>query len=925
MRQNLALVAFNRGLVSKLGLARGDLKRVALSAQVQTNWMPRKLGSMMLRPGLAFTGQTKSNLTSRNLPFVFATNDTARIELTNLVMRVWVDDVLVTRTAVTTAIANGSFDANLTSWTDDDEAGGTSAWVTGGYMGLTGNGTAAAIRTQSVAVIAADQAVEHALKILIQRGPVTLRVGTTSGGDELIGETSLDTGMHSLAFTPNAATIYVRFQSRLKRQVLVDSCNVEAAGAMELATPWTAADLDLINGGTESQSGDIIFCACDGFQQRKIERRGDHSWSVVRYQAEGGPLELTNTGPITITPSALSGNITLTASAALFKSTHAPSTDNDGAMFRITSSGQRVTASVTAQNQFTNAILVEGVDAQRVFTVIASSLSGTGSTITLQRSLTGESGPWADVSNYTTDQTITHDDGLDNQEAWYRIGCKTGNYVAGTIAVELNYTIGSVDGIVRITAFSTSLSVSAEVLEDLGGTSATDDWAEGSWSDRRGWPTSGTFYEGRLEWAGRNGAWLSISDNFYGFDETTEGDSGPIARTIGSGPVDVINWSLPLQRLVLGAEGAEFSCRSSSLDEPLTPTNFNIKTCSSQGSSYVQAVKVDNRGLYVNRGGTKVFELDTDPNTGDYMSSDMTALIPEIGEPEIVRMAVQRLPDTRVHCVLSNGSAAVLIYDKLENVACWIRVTTAGASGTIEDVVVLPAATGSTEDQVYYQTKRTVNGSTIRAHEKWAMESECRLDSNDELELCKLGDAHVTYTGAAVTNVPAGTASHLVGQSVVVWADGVDVGTVDGSDGSVTYTYTVAADGSLSAALPAAATNIMIGLPYDARFQSGKLVQLVAQLGTPLNQTRNIKGLGLIMSDVHRRGILYGRDFTTMRDLPSKEGGATVDDDAIRAEYDAPSFPFPGQWSTDERVCLLARAPRPVVVLAAVAEVDTRE
>jgi hypothetical protein len=41
------------------------------------------------------------------------------------------------------------------------------------------------------------------------------------------------------------------------------------------------------------------------------------------------------------------------------------------------------------------------------------------------------------VTNYVADTTETYDDGLDNQIAWYRIGCKTGDYVAGTIAVSL--------------------------------------------------------------------------------------------------------------------------------------------------------------------------------------------------------------------------------------------------------------------------------------------------------------------------------------------------------------------------------------------------------------------------------------------------------------------------------------------------------
>lgn len=924
MRQNLALVAFNRGLVSKLGLARAaDIKRVALSAEVQTNFPPRKLGSMMLRPGLGYIGATKSNNPSRSIPFVFATNDVARIELTANVMRVWVDDALVTRSAVSTAITNGAFGTNLTGWTDDDDAGATSQWVTGGYMGLAGNGTAEAKRTQAVTVIAADQAVEHAINITIERGPVTFRLGTTSGGDELISETDLDTGVHSLAFTPNAGTIYVRFQSHLKRQGLVDSVSIAAAGVMELATPWGTTDLDLVDAGQHSQSGDIIFIACEGFQQRKIERRGVRSWSLVGYQSDDGPFNTTNTGPITLTASALSGNITLTASAAFFKSSMGPSTYNDGMLMRITSSGQRVTASVTAQNQFTDPILVEGVGSQRVFTVIISNTFT--ATVTLQRSLTSDAGPWEDVTTWTAATTTTHDDGLDNQEAYYRIGVKTGGFTIGQADVELNYTIGSVDGIVRITAYNSATSADAEVIEDLGGTAATDNWALAQWGDKPGWPTAGAFYEGRLAWAGRAGAWLSVSDSFYSFDDTVEGDSGTIYRTVGSGPVDVINWILALQRLILGAQGAEISCRSSSLDEPLTPTNFNVKPASTQGSSYVHAVTVDNKGLFVHRGGTRVFELDTDPQSGDYASSDMTAIVPEIGKPEIVRMAVQRLPDTRVHCVRSDGTVALLVYDKTENVTCWTLIESDGADGLIEDVCVLPGATGDEEDQVYYTVARTVNGSTVRYHEKWALETDCRLDDNGDLDLCKLGDSFVTYTGAAVTNVPVGTASHLIGEQVVVWADGVDVGTIDGDDGTTTLRYTIDANGQLDSALATAASNIMIGLYYESRLKSGELLQLQSQLGTPLNQHKSIRGLGLVMSDVHRRGLKFGRDFDVMRDLPGIEEGTRVDDDAIRAEYDQPVFVFPSKWSTDERLCLKGQAPRPVVILAATIEAKLDE
>lgn len=914
MRTEVARLAFNRGIVSPLGLARADIKRMAMSAETQVNWMPRILGSMGIRVGLQYLGRTFTDSPSRCIPFVFSTNDTARIELTTFAMRVFVDDAVISRPTVATVITNGGFDSSVSGWTDNDESGATSDWITGGYLSLVGNGTNAAIRDQLVSVAAADQGVEHALRIAVHRGPVILRVGMAAGTDEYIAETSLDAGEHSLAFTPTT-NFNVRLLSRAKRRIMVSSCVVESGGDMVVATPWATADLDLLTAGLDSQSGDIIFIACEDIQQRKIERRSTRSWSVVRYETEDGPFRVSNVTAITITPSALFGNITLTASKPLFVSTMAPAEDNDGALMRIVSQGQAVTASITAEDQWTNTILVEGTDKQRIFTVTVDEDAVGAATFTLQRSLESATGSWTDVQSWTADVTTPFDDGLDNQLAWYRLGVKTGNYVNGTHTVTLNYTVGFITGYARITGFTSSTVVSAEVLTDLGGTSATDDWAEGAWSNRRGWPTAGVFYEGRLVWSGKNGIWHSVPDDFYSFDDTVEGDSAPISRTIGSGPVDVVNWMLPLQRLILGAQGAEFSVRSSSLDEPLTPTNWNLKTASTQGSSFTQAVKVDSRGIYVGKGGSRVYELDLDTNAYDYSSSDVTALAPELCEPQVVRMAVQRLPDTRVHFVLSDGTAAVLLYDKVEQVLCWLKIDSPGANGLIEDVCVLPATQASPEDQVYYQTRRTISGLTVRFHEKWALESQCTGGTTT-----RLADALVTYSQAASSTISG--LSHLEGQNVVVWDNGKCLR--DTSGNIATFTVSGGAITVTNAGASYQATVGMVGLPYTARWKSGRMVQLAEVQGGSLSDTQQGTGLALILRNVHAKGLLYGNSLTEseMNPLPEIENGAVVDPDAIRVDFTTEPIAFPGSWSTDERLCLIAKAPRPCTVLAALFGVE---
>lgn len=905
-KENVPLISFNRGIISNLALARTDIKRTALSAAIQTNWMPRVLGSMMLRPGLGYIGASYNNAKAFHIPFIYSNSDYAALELTDQKLRIRISDAIIARVAVTTTITNGDFGA-AGSWTDIDDAGATSS-ISGGKLSLVGTDYAAAGRRQSVTVAAGNQNKEHGLRIVVTKGNVTFRCGSTSGGDEYIAETTLGEGTHSLAFTPTGTPFYIQFTSLTQYSAEVDSCTVEDYGDVELPAPWLEADLPLIR---YDQSADVVYVGCTGYQQYKIERRSTRSFSIVKFKPDTGPFRNPNLTTISLTPSALNGDITLTASRAFFKST------NVGSLFRMTSIGQKIEASFTAEDQYSDPIRITGVGAsQRTFTIVRS---GTfTATITLQRSV-GEVGAWVDVTTYTTAATVTYNDALDNQIIFYRLGIKTGNYTSGTADVEMSYANGGLTGTVRITAYTNSTSVTAEVLESLGGTDATEDWVEGEWSSRRGYPGSVALYEGRLWWAGKGKIFGSVSDAYEDYDPETEGDAGPINRSIGSGPVDSIAWLLPLNRLIIGAQAAEWSARSSSLDDPLSPSAFNLKRPSTQGSALVAAAKIDDSGLFVQKCLTKLYRLDTSSdaaNYGEYAAAlNLMELCPEVGGPGIVRVVVQRQPDTRVHCVRSDGKVAVLISQPAEDVLCWVMVET---DGDVEDAYVLP---GTVEDTVYYVIKRTINGSTARYVEKWALESECV-----GAVLNKQLDSFITYSGAATTTITG--LGHLEGETVHVWG-----GLNSDSTGKYLGSFTVSS-GVINGV--AAVEKAVIGLRYWAPFKSTKLAY-AGDLGTALTQPKRVNNLGLIMANVHKDGLYYGSDLVSDGDggyltgdgylsaLPGVEGGKVIPDDYIWTDYDFAAMEFPGGFDTDARLCLLAIAPKPCTILAAVPGLKTND
>lgn len=909
-RDNIPLLTFNRGRISSLGQARVDLDRTRLSAEIQTNFMPRTLGSMMLRPGLKYVGQTNSNLTCRLVPFVFSSTNTALIELTSTAARFWVNDSLITRSAVSASATNGAFGSNITGWTDADESGASSTWITGGYMELVGTKYSAAIRRQQIAVPATDANVEHGIRVVVERGAPYIKIGSALGNDNYVSERLIRPGTHSFAVTPSS-DIYIELKANTYYGSLIDSVSVETTGGtLNLPTPWGASDLSNVRW---DQSGDVVFMAGGStVQPRRIERHdsSSRSWSVVKYDPEDGPFRNPNTGSIRLTPSGLTGDITLSAAGPFYSTNHV------GALFRLTSVGQQSSASFTGADQWSNAIRISGVDDTRIFNITVYAAGSTVATVRVQRSI-GETGSWGNVTalSWTSSIATTHDDGLDNQIVFYRIGVGSTDYTSGTAAAKIDYSAGGLTGVARITSvtsstFTQSTAASAAILEDLGSTAATDVWSEGDWSLYRGYPSAVGFHEGRLWWAGKGKIWGSVSDAYESFDPDTEGDSGPLNRSIASGPVDTIKWMMSLSRLLVGTAGREIQCKTSSLEEPLTPTNFNLRDISTQGSANVQAIKIDKRALFTQQGGTRVEEIGFSGDSQDLETADRTILVPEVGEPSIVRMAVQRQPDTRVHCVRgsTDGRVAVLVSDPAENVAAWVDVETGdanGINGVVEEVAVLP---GTVEDAVYYVVKREINGSTKRYLERWGLESEAKGGSTN-----KIADSFLVQNSTATTTVSG--LDHLVGSSVIAWGSSKDLGS-----------YTVSSTGTIT--LSEASTFACVGLPYTAWFKSAKLARTADGRST-LIQKKKVNHLGIVMANVHQRGLSFGPATSTsvypLDPLPALKDGTAASTDAVHTVYDEASFAFPGSWDTDSRVVLKAVAPRPVTVLGMVVNVESKE
>ncbi len=898
MREKSYVFAMNGGEVSPLALGRVDLSRMRISAEVMKNCFPRVIGPMTARPGLAYLSSTDGDGEARNIPFVFSATDTALLEFSDHKLRVRVGDELITRAAVSTVVTNGDFSSS-TGWTLTTAGGGV-ATISGGVLTLqtpVRGGTTLAKRSDTVSV--PDQNVEHAVEITIDRGPVKFRCGSTDGGDEYIQETELRTGFHSITFTPTSGTYYLQFSVESEAERIVSDVSIAASGVMELTTAFAAADLFRLR---HAQSGDVIFITSSdqSYQPKRIERRAQTSWSITDYAFVDGPFR-GKTADVSLTPSARTGNGTLTASSPFFKPGHV------GTVFRLSHSRTVVSASLAGDDQYTDEIRVSGnsrydidsdgdnenTEERDVEIVLAGTYAGN---ISYQIS-DNEGEAWQKFLTIISGSTgtITRTPGSANTIVQFRAGFLAGDYTSGTATVTATYAGGGGDGYVLITGVTNSTTATYEVMSRLHDSEETNDWSEGQFSTLRGWPSAVALFEGRLWWGGADKIFGSVSDGFQSFDLAEEGDSGPVIRSIATGAVNAVRWILGLARLCIGTSGAEPVGRSSSFDEPMTPSNFSIKDASTQGSADVQAVKIDRSAVFVQRSGKRAYELSYTIDAQDYSSTEISRFHPTVLDAGVKLLAVQRQPDTRIWFVLNDGTCALLTYERSEDVLSWFTFET---DGFIEDVAVLPNVA---DDDVFMVVRRTIDGATKRHVERLAYDTQAQGGAGNYM-----ADSYVTQNLAASDTVTG--LSHLEGSQVVVWAAGQAV--MDGDEPAV---FTVSS-GQIVLPEPVSGT-VVTGLAYDWRWRSAKLAYGVRD-GAPLSRRKTLRNVAPILYKTHARGIRAGQTFDAMDYLPLSFKGETLDPNTVLEAYDAQSYCIPGAWDTDTRLCLAGQAPLPCTVLS---------
>jgi len=526
----------------------------------------------------------------------------------------------------------------------------------------------------------------------------------------------------------------------------------------ETPSPYQEGDLFEIQ---FRQSADVMWDIHNEYASRKLTRTTATTFDLSTIDFTSGPFmlrnDLANDDDVTITPSATTGDITLTASSAVFDPQHI---SLPGALFKLTQA-RATTETSGSKTSPTGGVIGDPLTIKGTFTFNTHG-TWTG-TVKLQRNKDEEG--WETYRTYLSanDRNIQFTGTEEEDNVQYRI--EVTSIDAGTINADLTVNNSTQDGIARITVYISPTVVNATVLTDFASTTASKRWAEGSWSAYRGYPAAFTFFEERAVYAGTTAApqtvWLSESGDFEDFDAGLN-NSDSFSLVMSADKMNAIRWLSALEALMLGTIGGEWRIRATALDEEITPTNYNVRIQTTRGSKKIQPMAVGDATLFIDYVGRKIRELTFSDEKQKFVSPDLSALAEHITLTGITCMAYQRNPDSIVWCVLANGELISMTYERDQDVVAWARHPIGGNFGgnapIVESVAVVP---GTTEDEVWISVKRTIDSSTVRYIEQLQprvavdIEDSFFVDSGLKFD----GGDPVTITLVTATDPPVITVS----------------------------------------------------------------------------------------------------------------------------------------------------------------------
>lgn len=438
---------------------------------------------------------------------------------------------------------------------------------------------------------------------------------------------------------------------------------------------------------------------------------------------------------------------------------------------------------------------------------------------------------WSSVTGYTKGNIVTFDGAY-----WTALQANTNVHPGLDI---VNWAVDPTAAVWTWGRIQTVASASQITLQLLGGallySLPITDWQLGRYSNTTGWPSNGTYFEGRLWLVGLQGNHFDGSESNITLNwaptgqDGTVADNNAISETLNDKEVDAIFWMLPSAGgIVMGTQGGEWVITASALNDPLTPTSVQAKKVTKYGQENIQPEHAPLAFLTVQRYARKLLEYVADPYTGKFSASNIGIsaqnLIQDGGGIAQVAYQQERVPICWVR--LNDGSLVGVTYKRVTpfgyspvEFAAWHQHTL----GTGRNVISVSggAAAGGQTDTLTMVTQDPVSGLCWLELLTDVMDEDADITDAWFLDGADLPFL-VQLNPSGLSGVRLYGYHYLAGQTIQVWAAGLDMGNIAvAADGHIDLPFGGDATGLFTLArMQVLSTNYQSLFPDKASFIS---------------------------------------------------------------------------------------------------------
>lgn len=644
-----------------------------------------------------------------------------------------------------------------------------------------------------------------------------------------------------------------------------------------------------------TQSADVMFLVQPNHPPATLTRYANDNWVFERMDITGGPFADSNTtedNDITVTASATTGDITLTASADVFTA------DMVGELFALThfvnSDYKKGKPSAEGTNLVVNVLPHSDV--------YVESFGFWDGNFTLEKydRITEK---WVKVrsqnGNRASNYNLTEENDSDeitqyrvtstefNTDVWSGENEQQRGYI--TIqAFGNDYT-----GHVLITGYTSATQVTGTVKKQLASTAATKDYQLSSWSKKNGYPTCAGFFEDRLVFAGSKTEpqtfWTSKTGDYYNFGTSIPAlDNDAVTATLNGGQMNGVKAIISFGEMILLTAGGEYKVTGNG--KPITGENVLSQAQEYRGIADVLPVTVGSRIVYLQQQGNLIRDLAYSYDVDKYTGDDLNLLAAHLFERhKITSMTYQQTPNSIVWCTRDDGVLLGLTYLKEQDVYAWHQHETQHGK-----FIYVCSISGPQEDELYCVVEREGNHYVER------MEAR---EASAEPEAQYFVDCGVTVSGSTKTNEVTGL-DHLEGMEVAILADGNVQPRQTVTDGKIT--------------LKRSYNKIHVGLPIEAEMQTLPL-EFNAEDGSYMSRKKRVTALMVMFKD--SRGGLYG-----INDGPKNEmkwRSTEKYDTPIKLFTDKKKIIIPrANWDDTVMVTITQPDPLPLTILSLVPQIE---